>query len=323
MTLTTRLNSKQDHIVYAHGLMILHMMFFHFCVSTIYGSQLYYTILHPLSFFMAWFFFKSGMFYKEREIKDVLKTNFIKLIVPAIVFSALGFFCYLFFEQPGFRFSYELGFLYVFGSLRGNVPIWFLFSLFAVQMLFSIMRKCKINIYCIALLALGLYIFNKHIGLRPYWTYNIPLGLMFFTLGQVFKDIQYYRIPIIICIIVFCGLFFFHTDINFRDGVFSPAIVALPWTLAGCILTNVLFKSFPSICIAPLRFFGEHAMEFYCTHIIIIYMIEQFIKHYHFYISHIIFEFIAFAFYLILFAIIIHNFKLKHIQWMFGRSNHT
>lgn len=316
-------SQRQDHLDCAHGLMILQMMFFHLCVSTIYGTPVYYQILHPLSFFMAWFFFKSGMFFKKIGLVENLQLGFKKLILPALIFSIIGFIFYLIFEKPSISFSYELGFFYVFGAFRGNTPIWFLFSLFAVQIIASLIHKFNITPILTVVISLGIYCLNKNIGFRPYWTYNIPLGLMFFSLGQILKDIQYNKKSIIISIAVFCGLFFIHTNINFRDGVFSPAIITMPWALAGCILTNVLFKSVPRLCIAPLRFFGKHAMEFYCTHIIIIAFIEWIIHHNKLLFNSIVFEYSAFLIYIILFAIILHFFKLRHIQWMFGKTNQS
>ncbi|MBP5547898.1 MAG: hypothetical protein J6X58_03275 [Bacteroidales bacterium] len=269
---------------------------------------------------MAWFFFKSGMFYKDRCIKDNIILGFRRLFIPAVVFNVLGFICYLIIEQPKTCFSYEMGFLYVFGTLRGNTPMWFLPSLFVVQVAFSLLRKCHFPTIVITLMAIGLFFLNKDIGFRPYWFYNIPLGLLFYSLGHILKELQYDKKTIVFCVLIYIGLFFINTDINFRDGLFSPTLVSLPWALAGCILLNVLFKSFPCLCVAPLRFFGKHAMEFYCTHIIIISIIEAIFRYTHTIISFVPFLFALFTLYLIVFSLVLHFFKLKHIQWMFGKK---
>lgn len=57
-------------------------------------SSLHDIILQPLSFFMAWFFYKSGMFYKDRNFNEVFRYGIKRLIVPAIVFSLIGFILY-------------------------------------------------------------------------------------------------------------------------------------------------------------------------------------------------------------------------------------
>ena len=54
------------------GILIIYMIVIHVCqwcgikdiVSSIY--------MQPLSFFMFWFFYKSGMFYKEKTCKEIL-----------------------------------------------------------------------------------------------------------------------------------------------------------------------------------------------------------------------------------------------------------
>lgn len=312
--------ARQDHLDCAHGLMILHMMFFHLCVSTIYNTPLYHIILHPLSFFMAWFFFKSGMFFKEHNFVELIKRVIRKLIIPAIFFSLIGFICYLITDKPEINLYRELGYAYVFGTFHGNIPLWFLYSLFVVQIMFNALRRLHISPMIIALSGLCLYVLNKYIGFRPYWTYNIPLGLMFVALGFLLKNIQYDKRIIIPCLIIYWGLFFFSTEINFMYGKFNPEYITIPWALAGCILTNVLFKSFPRICIKPLRFFGRHAMEFLCTHIIVIAFIEMFIHTHQLSINPILFEFFLFTIYVIALSTILHFCNLTHIQWMFGRT---
>ena len=311
---------KQDHLICAHGLMILHMMFTHICASTIFDSPYYYAIRHTLSFFMAWFFFKSGMLYKERKITDVLLLSFKRLIIPAIVFSIIGFIYYFLSNTPETTLSNELRHFYAYGSFNGNFPLWFLFSLFVVQVEYSVIKKCHIPSLIIAILALSMYYICKYIGFRPYIVYNSSLGLFFYAMGNALKDLQYKKQIIIVCIFVYICLYLIHFEIDFLYYIFKPAVIAFPWALAGCILTNVLFKSFPCLCISPLRFFGIHAMEFYCTHIVIIYLIEDVFKSTNLHIPFVAFMSISFALYLIAFSLILHFFKFKHIQWMFGRS---
>ena len=317
--------SHQTHIDCAQGLMILHMMLYHLCADTINNTPLHYHLLHPLSFFMAWFFFKSGMFYKEKKLKDTFLDGIRKCIIPYIIFSIIGFLVYYFTEYPTTSISLEWDFFYVFGAFRGNMPLWFLLSLFLVQLLYSLVQKCRIKPIYIAIISLGLLILNKEIGFRPYIMKNVPLGLLFYALGQILKDIQYKRIFIIISLFVYFGLYFIHTDIDFLWGKLVPEYVAIPWALSGCILLNALFKFIPLICVSPLKFLGTHSMEFYCTHIIIIYIIEViFIKQLSLHTSiglpYILFEFISFAIYVLLLSSIIRFYKPKHFQWIFGKK---
>lgn len=317
--MTIQPSIRQDHLDCAHGLMILHMMFFHLCNATIIHKPYYYSILKPLSFFMAWFFFKSGMFYKVRSIIENIHLGFKRIIIPAAVFSLIGFIFYLLPNLSRFNYSLELKSIYYVGAIPGNTPLWFLFSLFVVQIIFSIMRKYNIHPILIVIIALGLYYLSQFIGFRPYWTYNIPIGLLFYSLGLLFKKLQYNRHIVILSLIIYFGLLLYPFNIDFLLGKFTPNVIAIPWALAGCILINALFKYFTRLCIFPLRFFGRHAMEFYCTHIIIIVFLENHIKHHTLHISPILFIIFAFIIYLLVFSLILHFFKLKKIQWMFGR----
>ncbi len=280
-----------------------------------------YYFLDPLSFFMAWFFFKSGMFYKERCFKDEIILGLKKLLIPALSFSIIGYVCYISINHLCFSLSQELNAFYLFGAFHGNIPLWFLFSLFVIKIIYHFSQKYHIKSYLIIFFSLGLFFLNKAIGFRPYWTYYIPLGLLFYALGHSLRDIQYNPKLIIICIIIYVGLFFFRKDIDFLFGKFIPAIIAFPWALSGCILINSLFKYIPTLCIKPLRFLGKHAMEYYCTHFIVVSLIGLLTINNNSLYQSIAFEFLIFATYIISFALIIHFSKLKHIQWMFGRSN--
>ncbi|MBP5547900.1 MAG: hypothetical protein J6X58_03285 [Bacteroidales bacterium] len=323
--MTALTEKRQNHIDCAHGLMILHMMFYHLCGSIIQDTPYYYPLLHTFAFFMAWFFFKSGMFYKDRKIKEVLLLGLKRLVIPALIFSLIGFVCYLIAKRPETTFSNEIDYLYVVGAFRGIGPMWFLTSLYLVQIVYSLIflinktHKTHLNPAIIAVISFAWLFFNKYLGLRPLWAYNIPLGLLFYSLGHLFKELQYNRIVVIVCIVIYSGFYFIHTNIDFMFGRFKPFVIAIPWALAGCILINVLFKFIPFICVAPLRFFQKHAMEFLCTHMIIITIAEGYLQHNEKLISNVAFELIVFTAYLVVFSLILHFFKLQHIQWMFGR----
>ena len=316
--MTEQTTLRQDHIDCVQGLMILCVMLYHLYDLTY--KPLYYILLFPLSFRIAWFFFKGGMFYKERGFKDVLFSGFKKLVVPAVVFNIIGFICYIVVEKPQINIINEIDFLYVFGSLHGDTPLWFLLSFFAIQIIYSLLRKMKISPIIIAFFSIGLFYTNKIIGFRPYWAYNIPIGLLFYALGSFFKEIQYKKNVIIISIIIYSSLLLVNKELYFYFAKFHPFLVAIPWALAGCILINVLFKSFPIIGIKPLKLLGQYSMEFYCTHFIIINLIEAYIRNNTLPISDMAFRSIAFAIYIIVLFVTLHFFKLSHIQWIFGKT---
>ena len=80
---TKRLN----HLDAVAGLLIVFMMFTHImqrCGLT--GVQPYPFLQRALSFFMAWFFFKSGRFAKDTSLREESLMVWNKLMAPYLLF---------------------------------------------------------------------------------------------------------------------------------------------------------------------------------------------------------------------------------------------
>lgn len=88
---------EKNRIVYLDfiaGLLILYMIFpVHVLSQT--GLERYNYLSSVFFFFMAWFFYKAGMFFKPTDCKTVLKKTFKRLIVP--------FFCLFVYWRFGIR----------------------------------------------------------------------------------------------------------------------------------------------------------------------------------------------------------------------------
>lgn len=139
-------NTRYGYLDSVAGLLILHMIAFHIFRGDVYGTRAE-ECMRPLSFFMFWFFYKSGMFFKPRTCYEVLRKGWEKLLVPYLVFSIVGFLVWCLIQTviSGFdilSFSEQaiLEFAYA-GTLPGNVPLWFLPSLLIVQILFNTIYK--------------------------------------------------------------------------------------------------------------------------------------------------------------------------------------
>lgn len=71
------------------GILILWMIYEHYNVS----SGLYLSFAPPFLFcFMAWFFYKSGMFHKQKKDTKIVVQGWKRLIIPYISFTVIGFF---------------------------------------------------------------------------------------------------------------------------------------------------------------------------------------------------------------------------------------
>lgn len=124
------------------GLLILHMITLH-CVQNTIGQLGQYEIISSiLMFFMPWFFFKNGMFINDKSTFN-WKKDASRLLKPFVVYSAIGLavgaFYYCIAKDEVF-WKYVLKFFYNLfknGSIQGNLPLWFLLSLFLARMVFA------------------------------------------------------------------------------------------------------------------------------------------------------------------------------------------
>ena len=181
------------------GVMILYMMYRHCLVSPLKASLVGgYITYYPLLFFMAWFFFKGGMFYKDEPVLETARKGLRRLILPYLTFSALALLVSLGTHailEGAEGIKHVIGEIPVYikreGALVCNAPLWFLPTLFAVRVLFSAGRWMRIPAPVLAAVGLacgyGLYRADLPIGL--YWG-NTALGLCFFALGYALKKIQ-------------------------------------------------------------------------------------------------------------------------------------
>ena len=88
-------NTEKKRSVYLDticGILILQVVFITHIASSCYFMRFEVVrfVYLLLIFAMAWFFFKAGMFYKDKPLKDVVKKSARRLLVPWAVFCAVG-----------------------------------------------------------------------------------------------------------------------------------------------------------------------------------------------------------------------------------------
>lgn len=256
------------------GIMIINMMTYH-CYT------LPFHIF--LSFFMPWFFFKSGMFYKRQNIKDCITTSASKLLYPFMTFTIIGWFveCVIFLSEGDHYWTdyitIPLKELFYDGSLYGNKPLWFLFSFFVVKVIFSFVENnIKYPIVVILPAIVLAYISYLYGNPLPRYFANVCSGLAFFSMGYVFRKIQFLTPVSIIAIIAY--LLFVVFEISSVD-MFPNTLVRgnyLLWivfSFVGCIAFNSIFEKIP-YRFKLLSFVGKNSMVLYVTHFIILRLYE-------------------------------------------------
>ena len=201
----------------AAGFLILYMINFHlsdwnWCTK--------YDPVIPTSWFdfavpfMAWFFYKAGMFHKEHTIKETILGGYKKLIIPFLVFTVIGHILHCIrlwveFDTTSWvdYIIYPFASILIRGAANGNFALWFLLSLFFVKVIISILEKYNVNLIIAGIIffALGalLDIVCQELSSKffPLYFGNTCLGLFFYLMGKYLRNFQYKWVVFIICTI--------------------------------------------------------------------------------------------------------------------------
>lgn len=265
--------------------MVLYMVFRH-CVllshltETWWGGVLTY---YPLLFFMAWFFFKGGMFFQTEPLQHTIRKSVDRLLIPYIVFSLLaiiiGVILYgsVLGKEGIHRFVADLPIhLKREGAVEFNAPLWFLPSLFFVRVFFSFSQALHLPAWIVTVSALvsawGIQIAGLPIGL---YFGNIALGLFFFCAGYLLKECQFKKMSLVLSSFyyVFFLVYCFITQAVAGDFITNRHIPFLPtivFFISGCVLINNLFKRAHASQFEFLARAGEQSMAVYITHFIVL-----------------------------------------------------
>ena len=256
------------------GLLILHMITLH-CVQNTIGQLWQYEIIsNILMFFMPWFFFKNGMFINDKSTFN-WKKDASRLLKPFVLYSAIGLavgaFYYCIAKDEVF-WKYVLKSFYGLfknGSIQGNLPLWFLLSLFLARMVYGKVKGFVSNLIIALvgfLIGLGLSFLNVHtIG----WIVNLPICISFLVMGAILREKQYNRRLFIIAMVSYLAIEIFclsTVDIHGNEIVQGHYFLWWISSLSGIIVINNIFKF---INLRFLVVIGRNSMEYYVWHWII------------------------------------------------------
>lgn len=183
----------------ARGLLILWMLVVHvaltFGIIKFRGGD--YSQLSPfvwLSWFMVPFFVFSGYFFDgTATIAQVVKRTAYSLMLPYLVWTLFGLCVYEFASIIAGR-GFDVGIFYTwlptacFGS---NTPLWFLFSLLAVRILYCIAKKLKCRFLMPTLSMVALLAACVTCNKQQILGYgNVCLGFFFYHMGTKLRQYE-------------------------------------------------------------------------------------------------------------------------------------
>lgn len=226
----------------ACGILIIHMILGHIAQWT--GVD--YRGDCMLFFFMPWFFYKSGMFFKKNnDWRAQLKKDARHLLIPLVSFSIIGqLFLWVDLVASGdMNWLHYVSFpkwLLLCGSIPANLPLWFLSSLFLVKTVYNVIAG-RINDYILVAVAVGAAFVSYLFGIdSPRYLANCPLGLAFYVLGSKLRELQYGKYVIALAIVIYAISVVFPSSIgmfqnSLLNGYYLAAVVA---SLAGIVVIN-------------------------------------------------------------------------------------
>lgn len=263
------------------GLLIIHMVWGHILrFANWVNTDLYHYSSLLFTFFMPWFFFKSGMFLHSDFLK-MTQSSVKSLLVPFVEFSLLGILVKTgidLFMDGDFTICHSvienLRFLFWNGSFSGNQPLWFLLSLCVVRILGSLILKLSssTDFGGIMLVAISVCAFAMAFFLRgkicPLIFQNCSSGLFFLLMGYLLRNVQFKTaigIASLILYIQICSLC--PVVIDMRGNCVEYGSYAIwPFScLAGIIAINNLFKRTQISCTFLSRL-GENSLFVYVWH---------------------------------------------------------
>lgn len=259
------------------GLLMIRVVILHCFQYAGYGHAKSMALTGALYFGMPWFFFKAGMFYRHKDYKDVFSKGLYGLIVPLVFFSWIGFFLHAFRvlahegRSWGGYVLTQAEQLFKDMTFQGNQPLWFLFVLFMVRIIYNASIE-KVSTLLLAIICVVIPLFLYHSSWdTPYYLASVPAGVVFYLLGNKLKNVIHDRFVVIISAVIYIGCAFWGwnlIDMHWNICVSGHYYLWIPTSLAGIILINDIFRNLPNIRL--LEWLGKHSMEIFVTHTLVL-----------------------------------------------------
>lgn len=175
------------------GVMLLSVVLLHVAVLT-HDSDLEMLCRQILSIAVPWFFFKAGLFVsRKRSVKEWLKNDAYRLLVPFAAWAVIGWLCMLPTYLTADHFSWGNVFAGPVGCLQGkgvreNWALWFLMSLFFVRLMYRLLPANKEWLWMFLALCVG-WVLHRDGVLLPLFLSTVFPGLLMLLAGVKCKPL--------------------------------------------------------------------------------------------------------------------------------------
>lgn len=226
--------------------------------------------------FMAWFFFKSGMFHRVDIKTNVsLKHAVKKLLPPYLFFLIVGHIVhclFLFLKHDTNWIHYILSpikeCLLGNGSHAWALHLWFLITLLEVKILCcKIIKNNTLGIIFALLGCITAWISNHYITIRPFYIVNIFPALFFYFLGYKMREKQFNKWVFYLSLVIFALSMAYPSHVNFMSNKveYGLYMIWLLYASAGIIVFNNIGKMI-NITVFPFTKIGEKSMYYFLIH---------------------------------------------------------
>ena len=280
--MNTEVTSRNGAIDAVKGVCLLHMLFVH--LSIIYGAidfcgngaGLYF---HIMEWFMIPFYLFNGYFFSQKNnFKSFITSKAKRLLTPLLFWSliSLPFFYFWQYNTHGFIEWKEPFLMFIqICSLSSNDALWFLYSLFAVNVIFYVVyiytKNEKIVLSFIILCLLYAYV-DRYCLPCYFSSSNITIGLVFFYIGHKFRMVENKLMKkkiLLLSITIFIAITYFDPQwmqivtLYQSEGYFSLNIL---YALTGTYILYFVMTKLKYINM--FSYFGHNSMTYYVWHMI-------------------------------------------------------
>lgn len=267
---------RDTSLDFISGILIIHMILGHTMARPFILTFNYLQCF--LFFYMPWFFFKSGMFFrKDDDFRSFAKKKAERLIKPFLFFSLLGepiFYLDSFLSgvplSNWYHYIASVRSLPYLGNFVGNPPCWFLLSLFVIFVVYNqFLYKC--NKIMVPLLLFGVLLINHYYNPFPIYSVTHTVsGCLYFILGFALKELQYKKHIFIASLLILTLAIPFNSFVGMAFDLFEFGnyILWYPFSLCAIIVINNVAKYIPGD-IAISKFFvwvGQNSMLLLVIH---------------------------------------------------------